>query len=202
MTVNGRSLNGWFATDSIGMEDQDSDLDDELKVTSHFFLIRRIDDDRENLASSDTINGIIGLGPGKYYNHTSYIQLLYEKNITSSPVFSLLLCDDSGEGTSSITLGGQNQAYIKNGTTIPPPINSNLTANNGTDPLWGFYVTDLKFNESHLLQKGNAVINSTLSGMLLDKESYATFKNVVTSANVTISCDMQSKCGTQQYSCE
>ena len=45
------------------------------------------------------------------------------------------------------------------------------------------------------------MINTTLPGIILDSESYATFKNAVMSANVTISCETSSNCGTQQYSC-
>ena len=89
-------------------------------------MIRAVVDSRGTLASSDTINGIIGLAPTNDSKNPSYIESLYEKNIISNPVFSLLLCDEKGSGTSSITLGGQNDAYIKNGTNVPPPLDSKI----------------------------------------------------------------------------
>ena len=66
-------LNGWFATDSVGMENQQSALGNQLQINTQFFLIRAIVDSRQNLASSDSINGIIGLAPSNDADHPSYI---------------------------------------------------------------------------------------------------------------------------------
>ena len=113
---------------------------------------------------------------------SSYILELYNQGKIPKPVFSLQLCH-SDQGTSSITLGDSNTAYMMKNATY-----SHQSAVSLDGDAWGVDVRGFILNGTNIAS-GKTVISSTYYGIELDTDSYSSWVNEVQKANSTFICD-------------